>query len=136
MFSGAGCVFPAVALLIGAEEMRSMMLLAVAAAAGGAAMSFSYRGSLQVVNEISPQERRAEVVSSYLMMGYLGNSLPVLGVGLLSTALAPPMAHRIFGMVIAALAATAILTGIAGRKRQSTSRAPAHRDGAGAKTFP
>lgn len=136
MFSGAGCVFPAVALLVGAEEIRSLPLLAVAAAVGGAAMSFSFRGSLQVVNEISPQDRRAEVISSYLMTCYLGNSLPVLGVSLLATALAPPMAHRIFAMVIAALAVTAIFTGVASMRRQSSAQAPRHHSGAGAKTFP
>jgi len=118
MFSGAACVFPAVALLIGAEAFRSMALLVVAGAVSGAAMSFSYRGSLQVVNEIAPQDKRAEIVSSYLMVCYLGNSLPVLGVGLLATTLAPPTAHMIFGLVVAALAATAILTGLAGRKRE------------------
>ncbi len=118
MFAGAGCVFPAVGLLIAAELMRSMPLLIVAAAVGGAAMSLSYRGSLQVVNEIAPQEKRAEVVSSYLTMCYLGNALPVLGVGLLATALAPPTAHGIFAVVVAALAATAIFTGIAGKKRE------------------
>jgi len=119
MFWGAGCVFPAVALLIAAELRRSMTLLMVAAAVGGAAMALSYRGSLQVVNEIAPQEKRAEVVSGYLMMCYLGNSLPVLGVGLLATLLMPATAHGIFAIVVAALAATAILTGMAGRKRQA-----------------
>lgn len=118
MFSGAGCVFPAVALLIAAELLRSMPLLLVAAVVGGAAMALSYRGSLQVLNEIAPQEKRAELVSSYLVMCYLGNSLPVLGVGLLATMLMPATAHEIFALVVAALAATAILTGMAARKRQ------------------
>lgn len=126
MFSGAGCVFPAVGLLIRAELLHSMPMLAVAAAVGGAAMALSYRGSLQVVNEIAPQEKRAEVVSSYLMMCYLGNALPVLGVGLLATALAPPTAHGIFAIVVATLAATAICTGVVGRKkeRQAQQRGP------------
>lgn len=122
MFWGAGCVFPAVALLVAAELLRSMTLLMVAAAVGGAAMALSYRGSLQVLNEIAPQEKRAEVVSSYLMMCYLGNSLPVLGVGLLATLLMPATAHEIFAIVVATLAVTAILTGMAARKRQA--RAP------------
>ncbi len=122
MFCGAGCVFPAVALLIGAELDRSMALLVVAAAVGGAAMSLSYRGSLQVVNEIAPQEKRAEVVSTYLLMCYLGNSLPVLGVGLLATALQPPTAHQVFAIVVAALAVTAVLTGVAGKKREREAK--------------
>lgn len=118
MFWGAGCVFPAVGLLIGAELLRSMPMLTAAAAVGGAAMALSYRGSLQVVNEIAPQEKRAEVVSSYLMMCYLGNALPVLGVGLLATALSPTAAHGVFAIVVAALAATAIFTGVVGRKKE------------------
>jgi hypothetical protein len=69
------------------------------------------------MNEIAPQEKRAEVVSAYLLMCYLGNSLPVLGVGLLATKLEPPVAHAIFATVVAALALAAILTGSASRRR-------------------
>jgi len=118
MFSGAVCVFPAVALLVCAEVFRSITLLIVAGVVGGAAMALSYRGSLQVVNEVSPQEKRAEVVSAYLLMCYLGNSLPVLGVGLLTTILEPQRAHEIFAAVVAALALAAILTGKTSKKRQ------------------
>jgi MFS family permease len=125
MYSGAGCVFPAVALLIAAELLLSMAVLIVAAAVGGAAMALSYRGSLQVVNEIAPQEKRAEVLSSYLVMCYLGNSLPVLGVGVLATWLTPASAHESFAVVVAALAATAILTGMAaGRRQRRQAAAP------------
>lgn len=118
MFSGAACVFPAVALLVCAELLRSMSLLIATAAVGGAAMALSYRGSLQVLNEIAPQDKRAEVVSAYLLMCYLGNSIPVLGVGLLTTILEAPRAHEIFAAVVATLALAAILTGTASRRRQ------------------
>ena len=94
-------VFPGVVLLCCAESLRSFSLLFVAAAVGGAAMALSYRGSLQVVNEVAPQNQRAEVVSAYLLMCYLGNSLPVLGVGLLTTALERQLAHEIFAAVVA-----------------------------------
>jgi len=125
MFSGAACVFPAVALLVCAELLRSMPLLIATAAMGGAAMALSYRGSLQVLNEIAPEDKRAEVVSAYLLMCYLGNSLPVLGVGLLTTSLEAPRAHEIFAAVVATLALAAILTGAAGRKRQRRQQARA-----------
>ena len=127
MFSGAVSVFPAVALLSVAESERSLILLFVAAAAGGAAMALSYRGSLQVVNEIAPQDKRAEIVSAYLLMCYLGNSLPVLGVGLLTTVLEPSLAHEIFAGVVAGLALAAIFAGAAARKRQrQRAHHPAH----------
>lgn len=117
MFAGAGCVFPAVALLICAEHLRSLAWLCAAAIVAGAAMALSYRGSLQVLNEIAPQEQRAELVSSYLLMCYLGNSLPVLGVGLLATLLAPPTAHALFAVVVAGLAVAAIVVGATNMKK-------------------
>lgn len=117
-------MFPGLALLVGAEALRSLACLITAAILAGAAMALSYRGSLQVVNEIAPQTKRAEVVSSYLLMCYLGNSLPVLGVGLLATALAPPPAHAIFAAVVAALAMAAVLIGTRS-KRKLGRRAPA-----------
>ena len=119
MFTGAGLVFPAVALLLGAERDTSITLLLAASAAAGAAMALSYRGSLQVVNEIAPQEKRAELVSTYLLMCYLGNSLPVLGVGFLSASLQPPTAHAVFAAVIAGLALAAILIGWYGRQKKA-----------------
>ncbi|HEY4212602.1 MAG TPA: MFS transporter [Steroidobacteraceae bacterium] len=117
MFAGAGCVFPGVALLVCAEAFRSMTWLLAAAVLSGVAMALSYRGSLQVVNEIAPQEHRAEVVSSYLLMCYLGNSLPVLGVGFLATFVAPPAAHATFAAVVAGLAVVAIIVGATNMKR-------------------
>jgi MFS family permease len=127
MFSGAALVLPGVVLLASAEAFRSIFLLVVAAVVGGSAMALSYRGSLQVVNEIAPQDKRAEVVSAYLLMCYLGNSLPVLGVGLLTTRLEPLEAHAIFATIVAALALAAILTGTSTKKRQ-------HRDHHGERT--
>jgi hypothetical protein len=43
---------------------------------------------LQIVNQIAPDNRRAEVVSSYLMFCYAGVSLPVIGIGVLSAIIA------------------------------------------------
>jgi hypothetical protein len=52
-----------------------MPLLLTAAAVGGVAASLGYRGSLEVVNRIAPPQQRSEVVSSYLMAAFGGNSL-------------------------------------------------------------
>ena len=121
MFLGAALVFPGVALLACTEAFESIFLLVVAAIVGGGAMALSYRGSLQVLNEIAPADKRAEVVSAYLLMCYLGNSLPVLGVGLLTTRLEPLVAHVIFAVIVAALSLAAILAGTATKKRQRQS---------------
>jgi MFS family permease len=103
---------PAVWLLVGAQVARSLPLLLVAAALGGIAGGLGYRGSLEVVNRIAPADRRSETVSSYLIALFAGNSVPVIGIGLLSARLGPLTAHIIFAAVITALAGLAFWTGV------------------------
>jgi hypothetical protein len=63
------------------------------------------------VNEIAPSERRGEMLASYILFCYAGNSLPIVGVGLLSTLTRPATADISFALIIAALAAAALVTG-------------------------
>jgi MFS family permease len=112
MFGALALLLPSVWLLVGAEIARSLPLLILAAAVGGTAGGLGYRGSLEVINSIAPADRRSEVVSSYLVACFAGNSLPVIGVGLLSAAAGAPVAHLTFAAVITALAALAAITGI------------------------
>jgi hypothetical protein len=99
-------------LLTLAEALSSMTLLVLATLLTGAAMALGYRGSLQIVNEIAPEQQRAELVSSYLLVCYSANSLPVIGVGLLSLLLGAMDAHRIFAIVLVALASLACAIGL------------------------
>jgi hypothetical protein len=75
-------------------------------------MALGYRGSLQIINEIAPQQQRAELVSSFLLVCYSANALPVIGVGLLSLPLGPEYAHRVFAIVLVALASLACAVGL------------------------
>jgi hypothetical protein len=70
--------------------------------------SLRYRGSLGPVNLLAPNARRSEVISSYLIAIYCGNSLPVIGVSLVSTFTSLTIAHVIFVVVIALLAVFAL----------------------------
>jgi sugar phosphate permease len=110
MVWGLALLLPTVALLITAEIGTSMPLLVVATLFAGITGALGYRGSLQVVNDIAPAKQRGEVVSSYLISVYLGNSVPIIGVGLLSARTNLLMAHAVFATVIAALALAALLT--------------------------
>jgi hypothetical protein len=65
-----------------------------------------------VINRIAPADRRSEVVSSYMVALFAGNSLPVIGIGLLSATASPLTAHVTFAAVLTALAGVAMLTGI------------------------
>jgi MFS family permease len=97
--------------LVTAEHFRSMPLLLLATIVGGIAMALGFRSSLQIVNQIAPAEQRAEVVSSYLLVCYSANSLPVIGVGLLSRLISAPAAHACFAVLLAALVLSASVAG-------------------------
>lgn len=108
MRTGLLALLPAVALLTLAQTERSLPLLAIASALAGIVLALGYRGSLQVVNQIAPDQRRGEVVSSYLIAVFLGNALPVIGVGVMSTLVDPSVATITFASVIGSLSVAAL----------------------------
>jgi MFS family permease len=103
---------PSVWIVVGAEVARSLPLLVFAAALGGVAGGLGYRGSLEVINRIAPADRRSEVVSSYMIALFAGNSVPVIGIGFLAAATTALTAHATLAAVITLLAAIALLTGL------------------------
>ena len=107
MLCGLAVLPPSVALLIGAQVTGSLSLLLVATLSAGIAAALGYRGSLQVVNEIAPAQQRGEVVSTYLIAVYLGNSVPIIGVGLLAAYTTPIFADLMFAIILAVLAGAA-----------------------------
>lgn len=116
MLAGLALLIPALALLALAPRDHSLPLLLVGSAVGGAAVGLGYRGSLQLVNELAPGTHRAEVVSTFLMFCYLGVSLPVVGIALMSAATTPIAAETAFAAIIAAFALFAISADLRLRK--------------------
>jgi MFS family permease len=108
MRGGLALMLPALALLVAAEAWHAMALLALATLLSGIAAALGYRGSLQAINALAPEQQRGEIVSSYLVACYLGNSLPVIGIGCLEAATGPFAAHLAFAAVIAVLALAAV----------------------------
>ena len=111
MLASLALFLPAAVLLVLAEHFHRLSLLLAASALAGAAASLGYRGSLAVVNRIAPEQRRAEVVSTYLIVMFCGNSLPVIGIGLLSSHTSPAFAHEVFAGLIIVLAAIGLAVG-------------------------
>jgi MFS family permease len=103
---------PSVWILVGAEVAHSLALLVFAAALGGLGGGLGYRGSLEVINRIAPGDRRSEVVSSYMIAIFAGNSVPVIGIGFLSAATTALTAHVTFAAMLTVLAGVAMLTGL------------------------
>lgn len=113
-------LLPSVAILLFAQIAHSMLALILATAIGALCWALGYRGSLQVVNEIAPADRRAEVASTYYIVGFIGNSIPVIGVGLITAIAGPKIASLTFGCTIAAFAVAALLHELR-RSSESTS---------------
>jgi predicted MFS family arabinose efflux permease len=112
VLTGLALLPPSLWLLVSAQVAQSMALLVFATALGGVSGGLGYRGSLEVINRIAPADRRSEVVSSYLIALFAGNSLPVIGIGVLSAAADSLIAHLVFAVAITVLAAAAAVTGM------------------------
>jgi len=112
MLWALGLMLPSVALLVSAQIVGSMAIMIVATTLCGITTGLGYRGSLQVVNQIAPENRRAEVVSSYFVCGFSGNALPVIGVGVISTLASSTAASLVFAATISVFALVALFFGI------------------------
>jgi MFS family permease len=119
MLGGLALMLPAVALLVWAQTAKSMPVLLTGTTLAGIAAALGYRGSLQVINQIAPAERRAEVVSSYMLAAFAGNSLPIIGVGVLTSLSSSIVASAAFACTIAVFAVTALIIGIKHSPRES-----------------
>jgi MFS family permease len=95
-------------MLVLAEFASSLAMLVIGTAVTGVATGLGYRCCLQIVNEIAPEERRAEVVSAFVSVCYVGISIPAVGIGLVATAASFGVATLVFGGVIAAIAIAAL----------------------------
>lgn len=94
-------------LLLLAERQSSMPWLLLATVVAGAAQALGFRCSLTMVNEMAPSSKRAELVSTYLLVCYTANALPVIGAGVLSQLVSASVAYLAFAVLLAALAITA-----------------------------
>lgn len=108
MTLGLVLLIPSAGLIVTAQAAQSMTLLLLATALAGVTMGLGYRGSLEIVNQLAPDDRRAEVVSTYFIACFLGNSLPVIGLGLLSTSTTPLTGGVVFACTLAVLSVGAL----------------------------
>jgi MFS family permease len=110
MLAGAALLIPSVAFLVAAQAMSSLPVLIAGTLLNGLALALGYRGSLEVINDIAPEEKRAEVVSSYQIVCFTGNGLPVVGVGVIASMWTPMIATVSLAVLLSVLAMVALAT--------------------------
>jgi hypothetical protein len=84
------------AVFAGASHGDLLTLVAPSALTGGFGQGLAFRGALSAVSEASPPDRRAAVISTLFVVAYLGVSVPVIGVGLLTGPMGPEGAGLVF----------------------------------------
>ncbi|MGF6308819.1 MFS family permease [Bradyrhizobium sp. i1.8.4] len=105
-------MIPAAAAIVVAQVSASLWVMLAATIVVAVSTGLGYRGSLQVVNQIAPADQRAAVVSTYFVCCFIGNALPVIGVGVLSSLTNTTVADIAFACTIAAFAAIALTFGL------------------------
>jgi len=111
MLASLVILFPALAAIVAAQVLASLPLLLLATAIAGVATGLGYSGSVQVINTVAPADRRSEVVSLLMLVGFIGNALPVIGIGALSGSTGQTVADIVFAGLLALLAAAGLLVG-------------------------
>jgi MFS family permease len=119
-------MLPSVALIVVSQAYGSLAGMLAATAFCGAASGLGYRGSLQMVNEIAPAAQRAEVLSAYFICCFTGNSVPVIGVGVITMQAGPLAASASFAVLIVLFALAALALTLASARQASPQRPSAH----------
>jgi MFS family permease len=104
----AGLVIAVAGIWLPAPSLALFLLGGAVIGAGGAA---GFRGTLGVVVAVSPPGTLAEALAAYFLGGYIGLSVPVIGLGIALQYVSTPVALLIFSaaVVVALLAATPTL---------------------------
>lgn len=117
MISSLVLMIPGATAVVAAQVSASLWVMLAATAVVAVSAGLGYRGSLQVVNQIAPADKRAAVVSSYFVCCFIGNALPVIGVGVLSSFIGTTVADIAFACMIVAFAVVALIFGLMFRRQ-------------------
>ncbi|MFI1205340.1 MFS transporter [Streptomyces sp. NPDC020883] len=104
----AGCLFLVLGLLLVAGSLAagSLPVLVAGALCGGTGQGLAFRAGLTAVSAAAPPEHRGGTLSAFFLVAYLGISLPVVGVGALTTVLGLRGAGLAFAGCVIAVAVT------------------------------
>jgi MFS family permease len=99
-----GLVIAVTAAWLPAPSLALFLIGGAVVGAGGAA---GFRGTLGVVVAVSPPGALAEALAAYFLGGYIGLSVPVIGLGIALRYVSTPVALLIFSAAVAAALLTA-----------------------------
>lgn len=114
---GCGILVAGMATLAVALQLSSLVGLVAAAVVSGVGQGMSFSRGLAAISERSPAERRAEVNSTYFVIGYVAISLPVIGEGLAAHEWGLRTAGVTFAVMVGILALACLIGTMAQKRR-------------------
>lgn len=116
LLAGLGLLPAGLLLFVLALPTGSLALFVAGIILGGLGVGLDFRAALALVSHLAPEGKRSEVVSAFFVAAYLGITLPVIGVGILTTFASTLVAATAFAGVVTALAGAAawVITSRAG----------------------
>jgi predicted MFS family arabinose efflux permease/uncharacterized membrane protein YoaK (UPF0700 family) len=120
--AGCAALIAGMALLAASIAVSSLALLILAGLVAGIGHGLGFRGGLTELNEHAPSALRAQIVSGYFVIAYVGIALPAIGDGVMTQLIGLRAAGYVFAALVAAVATVGL--GLLARTRR-TDDAPA-----------
>jgi len=84
VLAGLATLLVALALVVAGLSAASMALFIAGTIVGGVGVGGAFLGSLATANRLAPAAERGRVLSTYFVFCYIGQAIPVIGVGFAS----------------------------------------------------
>jgi hypothetical protein len=106
--AGMAAVAAGIALVVAASWLPNLTLFLAGGLIAGAGAGLLFKGGIITASGLATPERRAEVLAGFFLAGYIGISVPVLGLGILGQFVEPKIALLAFAaLLLTAIAASA-----------------------------
>jgi MFS family permease len=129
LIGGMGSLVTGVLLLVLAVWLPtpSLTVFLLGGVVVGAGSGLLFKGSIATIGALAPAESRAEVLAGFFLAGYIGISIPVVAVGLLTQVIDARTALAVFAgvVVLVVLIAARTLLGSSTAAGQAAAPAPA-----------
>jgi len=121
---GTAAMSAGVVLVVAATWLVSLPPFLAGGVGAGAGAGLLFKGGVVAVAGLAAPDRRAEALAGFFLAGYVGISVPVLGLGVLDQWVAPKVALLAFAAALLAGLARSARTLLVGERRAPGRRRP------------
>lgn len=123
--TGMAVLSTGIALVVAATWLPSLALFLAGGLIAGAGAGLLFKGGIVTASGLASPERRAEVLAGFFLAGYVGISVPVLGLGILDQLIEPKIALLAFAALLLTGLAVSARSLLGGAKSGSAQHVPA-----------